>query len=235
MIVCKGIIHVNAPATLLEVNTNANVNISANVETVLVTEDASGARLEIANTARVGTLQANASIDIAGKGKLALLEANASGIKTAIKADNVNTASNVSKPTETTTGGGSSGGGGSSSSGGASTSFTAIVYESSLEFEDDTIINNTISKNAGELRILCKLNPEDSFVSVNPDYDTQIQLQTFEWSTTTPELITLRKSTSSCYITPTGTAGTAKLIYDSRTNLGGGRHIVIEMDIIITD
>ena len=139
---------VDVPANVVVIEGKSSVAIEADVKTVEVSEDAEGARVEVAKNATVDTIVADAKVTIAGSGKVENLEANADGITVNknLKVDNTDTAAGVSKPT---TSGGSSGGGGSSSGGGSNRPSTPDTPDDGTG-DDNTGDDNTGDDNTGD-------------------------------------------------------------------------------------
>ncbi|WP_458398811.1 S-layer homology domain-containing protein [Anaerotignum sp.] len=128
---------------------NAKVQLKGDtkVNTVEVTEDAAGTKVEVAKDATVETVVADAKMSLTGSGKVDTLEANADGITVNKKLDVADTevADGVKKPTTSSSsggGGGSSSGGsssGGSSSGGSSSGGTVVTKtEVSAEVDNAT-------------------------------------------------------------------------------------------------
>lgn len=128
---------------------NAKVQLKGDtkVNTVEVTEDAAGTKVEVAKDATVETVVADAKMSLTGSGKVDKLEANADGITVNKKLDVADTevADGVKKPTTSSSsggGGGSSSGGsssGGSSSGGSSSGGTVVTKtEVSAEVDNST-------------------------------------------------------------------------------------------------
>ena len=109
-------INIQAPVENLEVITDTQIKVNADVKNVVVTETAKDTKVEVAKGSTIGTLTADAAVKIDGNGTVNKVEVNADGveagkdtiIKDVDKADEVEKAPEVNKPST----GGSSGGGG---------------------------------------------------------------------------------------------------------------------------
>ncbi|PXX80526.1 N-acetylmuramoyl-L-alanine amidase family protein [Dielma fastidiosa] len=109
-------IDIQAPVENLEVITDTQIKVNADVKNVVVTETAKDTKVEVTKGSTIGTLTADAPVKIDGNGTVNKVEVNADGveagkdtiIKDVDKADEVEKAPEVNKPST----GGSSGGGG---------------------------------------------------------------------------------------------------------------------------
>ena len=155
-------IDIQAPVENLEVITDTQIKVNADVKNVVVTKTAKDTKVEVTKGSTIGTLTADAPVKIDGNGTVNKVEVNADGveagkdtiIKDVDKADEVEKAPEVNKPSS----GGSSGGGG----------YVPPVVEKGVKNEAELIAALKELTDGGEI-LIGKNFTTDRQININQD------------------------------------------------------------------